>query len=1005
MYTAFLNEICILDPSKAIFLDDPVVELVENAAGSFSFVMYEDNPGYRFINHTMNNFVMVKRDSQILFKGRVISVEQDFDKAYRVECEGAMAYLDDTIQPPTRYQNSSIPNYLSALLNIHNTNVEDAKKFQLGMISVKEESYDSLYRFTNFESTLKAIKEDLLDDFGGHLRIRYQETGPAIIDYLEDYPRMCGQSIEFGENLLNYTESVSGIDLATACIPVGAAIENEEFVEGLDKRVTIEEVNGGSRELVLEDAVAVYGKITKTVTIDDVHTPSILKAKGMKWLEDSQYESLTLTLTALDLASFGLSPDHIELLDQIRCISKPHGMNKVFPVTHITLHLSEPELDQYELGDTQKSFSSSSSRAQKSIQQEIAALPSQSATLQLAQRYVDQKFNSDGKGGHVIYGNEEIWIMDSNDIDNAQSIWKYNIHGWAHSASGKNGPWHAATTDDGLIYGDRIVAGTIHADQIDAGYTTAQEKKWKDALDNEYWTAEVVESKIKNSAKDITLEVNTYTDTALELERELQSTVNLIQGADDFSGISKGSYATLDRNLSDAEKKRQKLESPPFAVLSSTPSSTAQRSVCQAYGYFTRKKGKRKFTFAMDIGSLTSGDSGWTDFSVNFSAAYLSGNPVRNIKVENVSLIKDGRPCTYSRNITYPTSSSVRYKFQKDFLITEGVTLVIRCSCECTADDPTNTYQIAALVNHMAGTPGTLHIAKLRMYSGWGYTPAGDGAKLLKSTSRIQVLEDKIVSMVTTGNFGTTLTQNAQSLRIAWNNISKYIQFEGAALNIYDSANPEDQQRVMSLRYDGQWFYRDGYTIGKIGTNVFGNTSHRGLVFDLNENAAYMAWGRKTSSSSNYIVRLLYANKRFSTENGFTYTADRFYMDTDIDHRNNCLYNAYLDDSCSVDVDALYGNIPSSMIYCYVNGIEYNKTSCNGTVYLPADRQCSSFFCCAGKRWNDRELTERIAMKNDSEIVNVTNPIYVEKNTSIETKIDELKTMVQKLLEKEGTNE
>ena len=55
-------------------------------------------------------------------------------------------------------------------------------------------------------------------------------------------------------------------------------------------------------------------------------------------------------------------------------------------------------------------------------------------------------------------------------------------------------------------------------------------------------------------------------------------------------------------------------------------------------------------------------------------------------------------------------------------------------------------------------------------------------------SSEIKLLKNKVETAVTDGNFGTKLTQNANSIRLAWNNISKYLQFEDSGLNFYDGA-------------------------------------------------------------------------------------------------------------------------------------------------------------------------------------------------------------------------
>ncbi len=113
---------------------------------------------------------------------------------------------------------------------------------------------------------------------------------------------------------------------------------------------------------------------------------------------------------------------------------------------------------------------------------------------------------------------------------------------------------------------------------------------------------------------------------------------------------------------------------------------------------------------------------------------------------------------------------------------------------------------------------------------------------------------------VNNSDFGTKITQNYSSVRIAWNSISKYIEFEGGAINIYESTAQGPNNLLMKMTNTGAWYYNSGRTIGQIGTNKWsGDDSFRGLVFDLEYGADYMCWAHKeTSGADAYTVKLIY---------------------------------------------------------------------------------------------------------------------------------------------------
>lgn len=146
-------------------------------------------------------------------------------------------------------------------------------------------------------------------------------------------------------------------------------------------------------------------------------------------------------------------------------------------------------------------------------------------------------------------------------------------------------------------------------------------------------------------------------------------------------------------------------------------------------------------------------------------------------------------------------------------------------------------------------------------------TRASGAESTLKAA--IQVNADSISNRVEKGEFGTYITQNYSYVRMAWNKYTKYIQFENAALNIYDSSDT----LLMSLNYTGSWFYYSGTTIGKIGTNAFANyPDYRGLCFDLQYTGDYMAWAAQTSSTGAYYTKLAWYRDDTINNAGFNFS-------------------------------------------------------------------------------------------------------------------------------------
>ena len=142
---------------------------------------------------------------------------------------------------------------------------------------------------------------------------------------------------------------------------------------------------------------------------------------------------------------------------------------------------------------------------------------------------------------------------------------------------------------------------------------------------------------------------------------------------------------------------------------------------------------------------------------------------------------------------------------------------------------------------------------KLKEYS---TTKEMNAAIKLKADS----ITTEVNKKVNNSEFGTKITQNAYNVRVAWNNNSKYIQLEYGQLAIYNGdVTAAEKRAVFDER--GNHFYRDGYYVGKIGTNEWsGNNAHKGLVFDLDYQGKYMAFAQmKSQNAGSYKTMLCFS--------------------------------------------------------------------------------------------------------------------------------------------------
>lgn len=163
------------------------------------------------------------------------------------------------------------------------------------------------------------------------------------------------------------------------------------------------------------------------------------------------------------------------------------------------------------------------------------------------------------------------------------------------------------------------------------------------------------------------------------------------------------------------------------------------------------------------------------------------------------------------------------------------------------------TYETKTIVDQKIKSANDLTDEKLTEYS---TTEEMNAAIKVQADS----ITTEVKKKVNSSEFGTKITQNAYNVRVAWNGNSKYIQLEAGQLAIYNGEVSTSQKRAV-FDEQGNHFYRDGYYIGKIGTNQWsGNNAHKGLVFDLDYQGKYMAFAQmKSQGAGSYTTMLCFS--------------------------------------------------------------------------------------------------------------------------------------------------
>ena len=328
MYRVYCDGHLLHDSNLEVYtLISPKLEIEVNKSGAFTFQIALGHPSYNAIVNK-KSYIEIYEDGKWLWSGRPIKINTAMKLYKTVTCEGELSFLHDSVQPIEEYHNLSVSDYFTTLINNHNRDVDQAKQFTVGNVTVTD-SNDSLYRFSNYEKTFNAIQEKLINRLGGYIVLRH-ENGIKYIDYVTDYPHVVNQEIRFGRNIIDFAMNESFDDVITAIVPLGAKLNqiNEESEELEEARLTIADANNGLDYIVNEDAVNRFGLIKDVVKFDDVTLPSNLLSKGYEELEKRIYSNLEISLGVFDRGYIEENVSKFKLGATVTFDSAKHGITK-----------------------------------------------------------------------------------------------------------------------------------------------------------------------------------------------------------------------------------------------------------------------------------------------------------------------------------------------------------------------------------------------------------------------------------------------------------------------------------------------------------------------------------------------------------------------------------------------------------------------------------------------------------------------------------------------------
>ena len=311
MYKIYADSILIYDStSEDSKIEQGSINLETNKTKSFTFSVYPDHFYYdKFVR--LKTIITVYKSDKIIFRGRILNDVSDYWNNKVITCEGERSFFRDSAIRPFTFIGTP-EEFLAKIVEEHNSQVDEIKRFKLGTVTVKAEEDTVARNNVEYATSFDSLETHLINsDLGGYLVITHGEDGTEAIptlNYFADFTKVSTQNIEFGSNLKNYTKTVKAEEIATAIIPIGSG--------GL----TIKHINDGLDYVYSPEGVELYGWIFKIVSWDDLLNAVKLKERAEKELEAIVKQNVTIELNAIDLHLLDRSIESFNVGDYVRVI-------------------------------------------------------------------------------------------------------------------------------------------------------------------------------------------------------------------------------------------------------------------------------------------------------------------------------------------------------------------------------------------------------------------------------------------------------------------------------------------------------------------------------------------------------------------------------------------------------------------------------------------------------------------------------------------------------------
>lgn len=329
----------------------PKASLEINEAGSLGFTILPGHPLYDDLE-PLSSYICALDDGEEIFYGRILHKSKPtLTGQVSYQCEGALTFLlDSEVEPDKKDQKGNqLTRELTAetffrwCIDQHNADIDyDSRRtFMVGIVNAEKKDQKDTYSITSYSQTKGVIESNILNVYGGFLRVRHA----PFVDYIGQY----GQgNIDLNNRIVIHN-------------PDGTISTERSFSFSDDGKEVLIPLIVDGQELTEEQAIASYRNTGKylgkfdTVTEADIYATRLHERQD--WYYNGRSEEPVMYIDWIEQYD-RVDPQLIQIGNNLEDQTNQFDSNQLFtvirPIGVDGITLTEKTIDLYSTADIQK---------------------------------------------------------------------------------------------------------------------------------------------------------------------------------------------------------------------------------------------------------------------------------------------------------------------------------------------------------------------------------------------------------------------------------------------------------------------------------------------------------------------------------------------------------------------------------------------------------------------------------------------------------------------------